>query len=126
MLFLGCLFRKTDETTKIHHTHTYSVGVVAATCSTVPIVWHKPFGCSLSDSQRVVVAPDYAESVARRVMFMLDTLTSTIGYGLLPKGVGPLAMPVVVHAESSSSNGITIMAPRRIDINSMPSTEEIF
>ena len=79
---------------------------------------------SLSDGQRVVVAPDYAEGVARKVMFMLDTLTSTIGYGLLPKGVEPLAMPVVVHAESSSSNGITIMAPRRIDINSMPSTDE--
>lgn len=75
------------------------------------------------DGQRVI-APDYAEAVARKVLFMMDTLTNSIGYGLLPdREVKPLKMPVVIHAESSASNGITIMAPERIEINSMPSVE---
>lgn len=78
---------------------------------------------TLQKGEQQVIAPDYAEAVARKVMFMIDTLRPTIGYGLLPNGVEPLAMPVVVHAESTLSNGITIMAPSRIEINSMPSTE---
>ncbi len=78
----------------------------------------------LQSGKQRVVAPDYAEQVARKVLFLADTLTNTIGYGLAPDGgsIKPLAMPFVIHAENSASNGITIMAPERIEINSMPST----
>lgn len=76
----------------------------------------------LQSGEQRVIAPDYAEEMARKVLFFADTLTNTIGYGLLPEGndVRPLAMPFVMHAASSGSNGITIVAPKRIEINSMP------
>ena len=75
----------------------------------------------LQKGEQRVIAPDYGEAMARKVLFLMDTLRHTIGYGLLPKGnVEPLAMPVVMHTASSGSNGITIMAPKRIEINSMP------
>lgn len=70
-----------------------------------------------------VVAPDFAEREARRVLFMMDSISGTIGYGLLPEGcVRPLRMPVVMHAASSASNGISIMAPARIEMCVMPAT----
>ena len=77
---------------------------------------------SLASGEQRIIAPDYGEAMARKVLFMMDSLNRTIGYGLAPQGgsVNPLAMPVVMHAESSTSNGITIMAPQRIEINSMP------
>ncbi len=76
----------------------------------------------LQKGEQRVIAPDYGEAMARKVLYMMDTLRHAIGYGLLPNGesVKPLAMPVVMHAASSASNGITIMAPKRIEINSMP------
>lgn len=78
---------------------------------------------SLSQGERMVVAPDYAEGVARKVLYLMDTLSNSVGYGLLPEGVKPLKMPVIVHTENGASNGITIVAPRRIEINSMPETD---
>lgn len=75
----------------------------------------------LQKGEQRVIAPDYGEAMARKVLYMMDTLRHTIGYGLLPSGsVEPLAMPVVMHAASSASNGITIMAPSRIEISTMP------
>lgn len=71
-----------------------------------------------------IVAPDYAEPLAHKVLYLMDSLTTSIGYGLLPEGgVRPLRMPVVMHTESSASNGISIMAPRRIEMGTMPATE---
>ena len=71
-----------------------------------------------------VLAPDYAEPLAHKVLYLMDSLTTTIGYGLLPhKEVMPLRMPVVMHTENSASNGISIMAPRRIEMGAMPATE---
>lgn len=71
-----------------------------------------------------VVAPDYAEPLAHKVLYLMDSLTHTIGYGLLPDGgVKPLKMPIVMHTENSLSNGISIMAPRRIEMCTMPATE---
>lgn len=80
---------------------------------------------SLASGEQRIIAPDYGEAMARKVLFVMDSLSNTIGYGLAPKGgtVRPLAMPVVMHAESSTSNGITIMAPQRIEINTMPAVE---
>ncbi|MBO7198234.1 MAG: hypothetical protein J6V28_05520 [Tidjanibacter sp.] len=71
-----------------------------------------------------VVAPDFAEEPARRLLFYMDSLTNTIGYGLgLGGAVKPLEMPVVLHSNTSLSNGISIMAPRRIEISTMPTTD---
>lgn len=71
-----------------------------------------------------IVVPDYGEEMARKVLFMLDTLKGTIGYGLLPEGgVEPLSMPVVMHTENGASNGITIMAPERIEMCAVPAVE---
>ncbi len=71
-----------------------------------------------------VIAPDFADAEARRVIFIMDSLSGSIGYGLLPEGgLRPLRMPVVMHAASSASNGISIMAPARIEMCVMPSTE---
>lgn len=71
-----------------------------------------------------ILAPDYAEPLAHKVLYLMDSLTTSIGYGLLPEGgVRPLKMPVVMHTESSASNGISIMAPRRIEMGAMPATE---
>lgn len=75
---------------------------------------------TLADGEVRVVAPDFAEESARRLLFYMDSLTHTIGYGLGKGGVVPLRMPVVLHSASSASNGITIMAPRRIEIATMP------
>lgn len=83
-----------------------------------------PYGNSwrtLQKGEQRVIAPDYGEAMARKALYLLDTVSHTIGYGLLPEGsVRPLAMPVVMHAQSSASNGITIMAPQRIELNTMP------
>lgn len=71
-----------------------------------------------------VLAPDYAEPLAHKVLYLMDSLSSTIGYGLLPdRVVEPLEMPVVMHTENSASNGISIMAPRRIEMFAMPATD---
>lgn len=74
---------------------------------------------TMSTARVTVVAPDYAEEPARRVLFLTDSLTNHIGYGL---GHPPLRMPIVMHSASSASNGISIMAPRRIEICTTPAT----
>lgn len=73
-----------------------------------------------TDSLRVV-APDYFDNSARRVMHYMDTLSTTIGYGLPITKM--LDTPVVIHAENSASNGLSIWAPLRVEIASMPATD---
>ncbi len=79
---------------------------------------------TLSGKSVSVVAPTYAEDEARRVLFLMDSLNHSIGYGLGHNGssVAPLDMPVVLHGASSASNGITIMAPERIEMCTTPAT----
>ncbi len=74
---------------------------------------------TLHTERVTVVAPDYAEEPARKVLFLVDSLTDHIGYGL---GHTPLRMPIVMHSSSSASNGISIMAPRRIEMCTTPAT----
>lgn len=69
-----------------------------------------------------VIAPDFAKGEARRVLFMMDSLTNHIYYGL-GENLSPLGSPVVLHANSAASNGISIMAPRRIEMCVMPTTD---
>ena len=71
--------------------------------------------------ERRVVAPDYFDHSARRVLHYLDTVSHTIGYGL-PVGT-LLSAPVVLHTENSASNGLSIWAPLRVEMAGMPATE---
>lgn len=67
-----------------------------------------------------VVAPAETVGAARSVVYLMDSLTNTIGYGLGPKGFRPLDMPTVLHGYNSLSNGISIVAPQRIEMCLMP------
>ncbi len=79
----------------------------------------------MTEGRRVsVLAPDYAAPLAHKVLYLMDSLSTSIGYGLLPdRVVEPLWMPVVMHTENSASNGISIVAPRRIEMCAMPDRE---
>ena len=70
---------------------------------------------------RKVIAPDYFDHSARRVLHYLDTVSTTIAYGL-PVG-RLLSSPVVMHTENSASNGLSIWAPLRIEMAGMPAVE---
>ena len=76
---------------------------------------------SLQGENVRVIAPDFAEGEARRVLFLMDSVHHAIGYGL-GEGLRPIGAPVVLHAHNSASNGISIMAPARIEMCLMPST----
>lgn len=77
---------------------------------------------SLKGQNVRVIAPDFAEGEARRVLFMMDSLSGSICYGL-GQQLRPLGSPVVLHANNAASNGISIMAPARIEICAIPSAE---
>lgn len=64
-----------------------------------------------------LIYPDYFEQQSRRMQMMYDSLNSTINYGL---DLGPLSMPVVVHAENIVSNGLVMFAPKRSELLSIP------
>ena len=70
------------------------------------------------DGARRVVAPDYFDQSARSILHYMDTVSHTIGYGLPINKL--LTSPVVVHAENSASNGLSIWAPLRVEMSGMP------
>lgn len=70
-----------------------------------------------------VIAPKASAASARSVVYFMDSLTNHVCYGLGPKGMRPLDMPVVLHSHSSLSNGIAIVAPQRIEMCLMPAVE---
>ena len=72
---------------------------------------------SLNKGERRVIAPDFAEQGARRVLLMMDSLSGHIGYGL---GHDTHTFPVVLHSHNAASNGMAIMAPARIEICHIP------
>ena len=73
------------------------------------------------NGSRSLVAPDYYDHAARRVLHYMEAMTPTIGYGL---PVGELLdAPVVMHTENSASNGLSIWAPLRIEMSGMPAVE---
>ncbi len=69
------------------------------------------------DSVRVI-APDLYEGAARRALFYADSTRSSVDYGL---GYGLGTVPLVIHPLNSLSNGLSIWAPRRVEISGMPS-----
>ena len=74
-----------------------------------------------SGKGRRVVAPDYFDHSARRVLHYMDTVSNTITNGLPVERL--LSSPVVMHTENSASNGLSIWAPLRIEMSGMPATE---
>ncbi len=75
---------------------------------------------SLERGEVEVIAPDFAEEGARRVLLMMDSLSGHIGYGL---GKSTHTFPVVLHSHNAASNGISILAPARIEICHIPFTD---
>lgn len=63
------------------------------------------------------IYPDYFEKGAARFTMMYDSLTESINYGM---SLPAMSMPVVVHAENVSSNGLVILAPNRSELLSIP------
>ena len=56
---------------------------------------------SLKGQNVRVIAPDFAEGEARRVLFMMDSLSGSICYGL-GQQLRPLGSPVVLHANNAA------------------------
>lgn len=64
-----------------------------------------------------LVYPDYFERGAQRLHWLYDSLTPTISYGM---DSSTLYMPLVVHTENSSSNGLVMFAPKRMELITTP------
>lgn len=72
-----------------------------------------------NDSLRMVFPANF-EAQARRTLFYMDTVRSHINYGFqLP----PLRTPVVLTTENFYSNGLTMLAPKRIEIGGIPAID---
>ncbi len=72
-----------------------------------------------SDSVRIV-APDFFDTAARSVLFYADSTRSSVDYGL---GFGVDRAPLVIHPATSLSNGLSIWAPRRVEMSGMPAVD---
>ena len=72
-----------------------------------------------SDSVRVI-APTFFSTAARSVLFYADSTRSSVDYGL---GYGVDKAPLVIHPATSLSNGLSIWAPRRVEMSGMPGVE---
>lgn len=67
-----------------------------------------------------IIYPQGGERQAERMLFYMDTLRSSIGYGYRH---GPMRTPVVMHTGNMLSNGLVMWAPKRMDIISVPSAD---
>ncbi|MCL2561365.1 MAG: hypothetical protein FWE10_03465 [Rikenellaceae bacterium] len=70
---------------------------------------------------RYIFPTDYERNTVR-VMHYLDTVRAQIGYGFTH---GPMGrMPLVVRAHNFSSNGIVMLAPKRIELIVTPDAQQ--
>lgn len=75
---------------------------------------------TLGNDSLKMVFPDGFEAQARRTLFYMDTVRSRINYGFrLP----PLRTPVMMTTENFYSNGLTMLAPKRIEIGGIPAID---
>lgn len=81
--------------------------------------WFLRWNVTGSDSVRVV-APDNFGKGARKVLYYMDSVRPSVDYGLRH---GVLRVPVVVNTLSSASNGLSIWAPKRIEMIAMPAVD---
>ena len=75
---------------------------------------------SIGNDSLQVVFPDGFGKQAHRTLFYMDTVRSRISYGYpLP----PLKTPVMMTTENFFSNGLAMMAPRRIEMGGIPAID---
>lgn len=67
-----------------------------------------------------LVFPENYQGQAIRLMKYLDTIRPIIGYGFR---YGPMRMPVVMHTQNFSSNGLVMWAPKRMELIVPPNIE---
>ena len=72
---------------------------------------------SKGDSLRIVF-PDYYRLHAARTAGYMSAMRPDVGYGFRK---GPMRLPVVLHTENFVSNGIVLWAPKRIELEAIPS-----
>lgn len=71
-------------------------------------------------SAGTLIYPDYYELGARKMQMIYDSLGATIDYTFALK---QLTLPVVVHSENVSSNGLVLFAPKRTELLSIPAVD---
>ncbi len=69
-----------------------------------------------SDNGKIVF-PDYYSRQALRLMNYMDTLRGQVGYGFRKP---PMKMPLVLHTQNFSQNGIVMLAPSRMEFIIVP------
>lgn len=67
-----------------------------------------------------MIYPEDGSRQAEKMLFFLDTLRSSIGYGYRH---GPMHTPVVMHTRNMRSNALVMWAPKRMDIIAAPSID---
>ncbi len=72
-----------------------------------------------TDSLRVIYPREFEDN-ARRTLFYMDAVRPYISYGFTHV---PLKTPVVINTENFFSNGLAMLAPKRIEIGGIPSID---
>lgn len=75
---------------------------------------------SIKGDSVTIIAPDFYENAARRILRYTEATRSSVDYGL---GFGVDRVPLIVHPATSLSNGLSIWAPRRVEFGAMPATD---
>lgn len=75
-----------------------------------------------TDSIEVIYHTDYAVG-ARSVLHFMESVRPSIGWGLNER---VMPMPVVLKSENFNSNGLTIWAPKRIEIVTIPEWDDCY
>lgn len=67
------------------------------------------------------IFPDTYRNNAVRIMHLMDTIRPWIGYGYTH---GPMTrMPLIIHTQNFNSNGIVMLAPKRIELIVTPESD---
>lgn len=67
-----------------------------------------------------IVYPDYFGNGAAHVISVMEQITPTMGYGFR---YGPVKFPTVLHTQNFNANGIVMWAPKRMELEMIPSQE---
>lgn len=76
------------------------------------IKWQK-----IKSENTTILAPNYYTGAASRVLQVMDSVRNDISYGYT---FGPMKIPVVLHTQNFHSNGIVILAPKRMELIMSP------
>lgn len=75
---------------------------------------------SLRTDSLEIIFPDGFGRQAHRLLFYMDTVRGAISHGY---ALPPLRTPVVIATEDFYSNGLAMLAPRRIEIGAIPAID---